>query len=113
MSVLQDHIDEVIDSLLEGAEDEADIIDRIRSSVDVAARARGIDTVEVIRIVFTTEDVKDEISQVDENRGADGDPPLDHDKAFADVLEWASAIQDAATERMYESLSNVIATGQA
>lgn len=67
---------------------------------------------EVIRIVFTVEDIEDEINAIDENRGADNQPPLDRAAAMANVLSWASSIQDAAMQRLYESLDSVIETGQ-
>lgn len=65
----------------------------------------------VISIVFTVEDIEQEIREQDENRGADNKPPLDHAKAMAAVLEWAKSIQERGTERIYEALSEVINTG--
>lgn len=66
---------------------------------------------EVIRIVFTVADIEQEIREQDENRGADNKPPLDHAKAFDDVLEWAKSIQERGTEHVFESLGDIINTG--
>lgn len=41
MSILRDHIDEIVDALLEDAEDPETIIEMLLDSVHVAAQSRG------------------------------------------------------------------------
>lgn len=67
---------------------------------------------EVIRIVFTVEDIEQLINEVDENRGADNEPPLDRVKALDAALKWAKQIEATATSLVDEQLSSVIDCGQ-
>lgn len=58
--------------------------------------------VEVIRIIFTSEDVYD---LADEHG-------IDRDKALAAALDWKNAIEDTMTGYCFEQLESVIVTGQ-
>lgn len=135
MSILSDHIDDIIDTLLDEAGDPQAVFDLLRTSVDVAGSSRGLDepaAVELIRIIFTEDDAismveahNDALSPPDHAcilTGADGENDddcdthdhegtIDVDAALERAHEWAKHIADTATSLCSEQLEAVIRYG--